>query len=103
MAAIAALAAASSASASKPAQVRAQAKEALKTARCDKCHDSSVAAENPGALAVYDLVEEAWPARMKDAQLPKLLKRLKSAPAADREIVRKLVALELKLRAAAGK
>jgi hypothetical protein len=36
---------------------------------------------------------------MSDARLPKLLSRLKSAPAGDQDAVRKFVASELKRRA----
>jgi hypothetical protein len=82
---------------------RAQAREVLKSARCDQCHDSSVSSENARALAVYDLVEADWPSRMTAAQLPKLLTRLKSAPPADKKIVRDFIAAELKGRGAAGR
>jgi hypothetical protein len=78
---------------------RVKARAVLKAARCDSCHDSSVSAENRAALAVYDLVESDWPARMKEAQLPRLLTRLKSAPAADQDVIRRFVTLELKARA----
>ena len=77
-----------------------RARAVLKAQRCGSCHDSAVSTENPRALAVYDLLEPDWPARMSDAQLPKLLSRLKSAPAADQKTVRELVAAELKARAA---
>lgn len=100
---IAAVLAASSASAGQPNPARDQARGVLRTARCDKCHDSVISAENQRALAVYDLAEENWPARMSDARLPKLLTRLKSAPAADQDVVRDFVARELKRRAAAGR
>jgi hypothetical protein len=83
-----------------PSAARGRAREVLKSARCDACHDSGVSAENRAALAVYDLVEPGWPARMSDGQLPKLLTRLKSAPAADQKAVREFIALELKKREA---
>jgi len=83
-----------------PSAARERAREVLKSARCDACHDSGVSTGNRAALAVYDLVEPRWPARMSDAQLPKLLTRLKSAPAADQKTVREFVALELKEREA---
>jgi hypothetical protein len=79
---------------------RGRAREVLKSQRCDACHDSAVSTENQRALSVYDLVQPAWPARMTDAQLPKLLTRLKSAPAADQKAVRDFIAAELKARAA---
>ena len=70
----------------------------LKAQRCGACHDSTVSTENQRALAVYDLTEPRWPARMSDAQLPKLLTRLKSAPAPDRKAVSDFIAAELKAR-----
>ncbi len=79
---------------------RVRAREVLKAQRCDGCHDSGVSKENQKALSVYDLVEPAWPARMTDAQLPRLLTRLKSAPAADQKLVRDFIASELKARSA---
>jgi hypothetical protein len=82
---------------------RAQTRGVLKSARCDQCHDSSVSSENARALAVYDLVETDWPSRMTEKQLPRLLTRLKGAPAADQKIVREFVAAELKGRVAAGR
>ena len=77
----------------------ARAREVLRSSGCGSCHDSGVSAEHRAALAVYDLVEPEWPARMSDAQLPKLLGRLKSAPAAERKIVQEFIATELKTRA----
>ena len=79
-----------------------RAKEVLEAQRCGGCHDSAISTGNARALAVYDLVEPDWPARMSDAQLPKLLSRLKSAPAADQKTVREFVAAELKSRARRG-
>ena len=76
-----------------------RAREVLKAQRCGGCHDSTVSTENQRALAVYDLVEPRWSARMSDGQLPKLLTRLKSAPAADQKVVRDFIAAELKARA----
>jgi hypothetical protein len=83
-----------------PSAAREGARGVLKSARCDACHDSGVSADNRAALSVYDLVEPRWPARMSDAQLPKLLTRLRSAPAADQKTVREFIALELKQREA---
>jgi hypothetical protein len=82
---------------------RAQARGVLKSARCGQCHDSSISSENARALAVYDLVDEDWPSRMTETQLPKLLTRLKGAPKADQKIVREFIAAELKGRVAAGR
>jgi len=38
-------------------------------------------ATNPGALAVYDLRDQDWTGKMSNERLPKLMTRLKSAPA----------------------
>jgi hypothetical protein len=74
-------------------------RDVLASARCNQCHDSTVSAANQAALAVYDLAEPRWAARMTDAQLPKLITRLKGAPAADQKIVRDFIEVELKRRA----
>jgi len=50
-------------------------------------------------LAVYDLHEVDWPKRMSDQRLPKLMGRLRSAPAADRKIVKRFIEAELAARA----
>jgi hypothetical protein len=92
-----------SAQAAGSAAMRAEVGGVLKSARCDQCHDSSVSSENARALAVYDLVDADWPSQLTQAQLPKLLTRLKGAPAADRKIVREFIAAELKGRGAAGR
>jgi hypothetical protein len=76
----------------------AQARKVLASARCDACHDSGVSTENPRALAVYDLREDDWPARIPDERLPKLLGRLRSAPAADRGVVKRFIDAELRRR-----
>jgi hypothetical protein len=80
-------------------EARDRARKVLKAARCGQCHDSSVSVDNARALAVYDLVEPEWAAHMKDAQLPRLLSRLKSASAADQKIVSDFIAAELRRRA----
>ena len=76
-----------------------RARQVLKGARCGVCHDSKVSAENAKALAVYDLAEPQWAARMNDAQLPRLMGRLKSATERDQAVVRRFIAAELKARA----
>ena len=81
---------------------RMRARQMLKSAGCGKCHDSSVSADNSRALAVYDLVNADWAARMSDAQLPRLLLRLKSAPKADQKVVRDFIVAELQRRARRG-
>ena len=83
-----------------PGQARGRAREVLKASRCDKCHDSSVDADHPKALAVYDLSRGEWPATMTDAQLPRLLSRLKSAAAKDKRVVEDFIRTELDGRAA---
>ena|SRR2546425_2314464 len=100
LAIMALLAAVASSAESRAADASAQVRRVLKSARCDKCHDSSVAPDNARALAVYDLVETEWPARMKDAQLPKLLTRLRGAPVSDQKIVRDFIDAELTRRSA---
>ena len=80
------------------APTRAEAGKVLRSASCDHCHDSAISAENQAALAVYDLREENWPERMPDARLPKLLTRLRSASAADQDLVRRFIASELRSR-----
>jgi hypothetical protein len=102
LAIVGALAGGWSAAAGAPG-TRAQARAVLKSARCDRCHDSSVSSENARALAVYDLVEADWPSRMTEKQLPKLLTRLKGAPPADQKTVREFIAAELRSRVAAGR
>jgi hypothetical protein len=77
---------------------REEARKVLKSARCDKCHDSAVSATNTDALAVYDLHEDDWPRRMRDEQLPRLLGRLRSAPAEDRKVVKRFIDVELRAR-----
>ena len=78
---------------------REQARAVLKERGCGKCHDTAVSTQNPQALAVYDLHEVDWPAKMSDERLPKLMTRLKSAPAADRKVVKEFIQAELAARA----
>jgi len=80
-------------------QGREQARRVLKERGCGKCHDTAVSTQNPQALAVYDLHEVDWPAKMSDERLPKLMTRLKSAPAADRKAVKQFIQAELAARA----
>jgi hypothetical protein len=103
LAIVGALAVGWSAGATGATGTRARARGVLKSARCDQCHDSSVSADNARALAVYDLVDADWPSRLTEAQLPKLLMRLKGAPPADQKIIRDFIATELKGRMAAGR
>jgi hypothetical protein len=93
-------AAAGTAAAGAGSAARDNARKVLRSAKCSSCHDSGISAENPQALAVYDLREDYWPARMSDEQLPKLLGRLRSAPAADRALMRRFIDGELRARAA---
>jgi hypothetical protein len=78
---------------------REGARRVLKERGCGKCHDTAVSTQNPQALAVYDLHEPDWPAKMSDERLPKLMGRLKSAPAADRKVVKEFIQAELAARA----
>ena len=76
-----------------------EARKVLKVRGCGSCHDTAVSAENAAALAVYDLHEVDWSKRMSDQRLPKLMGRLRSAPAADRKIVKRFIEAELAARA----
>ncbi len=78
---------------------REEARKVLKARGCGSCHDTAVSTENPQALAVYDLHEVDWPKRMADERLPKLMGRLRSAPAADRKTVKRFIEAELAARA----
>jgi len=78
---------------------REEARKVLKGRGCGSCHDTAVSAENAAALAVYDLQEDDWPKRMSDQRLPKLMGRLRSAPAADRKLVKRFIEAELAARA----
>jgi len=62
---------------------------------CNKCHDGSLSTAKPAALAVFDLREPKWESRMSESQLEAMLGRLRSAPAADRALVRRFVDEEL--------
>lgn len=70
----------------------------LVSAGCPKCHDGSLPTRVDSALAVFDLRDEPWFFHMTDAQLPKLLGRLKRAPPKDRELVRQFVDAVLRRR-----
>jgi hypothetical protein len=77
---------------------REAARKVLRSASCDKCHDSAVSAQNTEALAVYDLHENDWPRRMTSKQLPRLMGRLGGASAQDRKVVQQFIDAELKTR-----
>jgi hypothetical protein len=88
------------AAATGPAPVpREAARKVLLARGCGSCHDSALPTANPGALAVYDLRDQDWPGKMSNERLPKLMTRLKSAPAADRLLVKRFIAAELAARA----
>lgn len=89
------------AAARPPPVPREAARKVLQARGCGSCHDSAVSTGNPGALAVYDLRDEDWPGRMSNERLPKLMTRLRGAPAADRATVKRFIAAELAVRAAA--
>src|SRR5438309_1696822 len=78
---------------------REEARKVLQARGCGSCHNTAVSTENPKALAVYDLHEADWAGRMSDERLPKLLGRLRSAPATDRKIVKRFIEAELAVRA----
>jgi hypothetical protein len=80
---------------------REAARKVLQARGCGSCHDSAVSTENPGALAVYDLRDRDWPGKMSNERLPRLMTRLRSAPAADRLVVKRFIAVELAERAGA--
>ena len=78
---------------------REEERKILKARGCGSCHDTVVSTENPKALAVYDLHEADWAGRMSNERLPKLMGRLRSAPAADQKIVKRFIQAELAARA----
>ena len=80
---------------------RDSARKVLQARGCGSCHDSAVSTKNPDALAVYDLHDSDWPAKMSDERLPKLMSRLRGAPAADRDVVKRFITAELGARAQA--
>jgi hypothetical protein len=80
---------------------REAARKVLQSRGCGSCHDRAISTETPGALAVYDLRDEDWPGKMSNERLPKLMTRLRSAPAADRIVVKRFIAAELAARAGA--
>jgi hypothetical protein len=53
-----------------------EAARAVLDTHCGACHHRHLATALPGALAVYDLDEAEWPARMSDAQLDSAVWRL---------------------------
>jgi hypothetical protein len=94
-----AFAAVAAVAAVRPVPARDAARKVLQARGCGSCHDSAVSAEHPNALAVYDLHDTEWAAKMSDERLPELMTRLRSAPAADREVVRRFIKAELTARA----
>jgi hypothetical protein len=84
---------------SPPAPARDAARKVLQARGCGACHDTAVSTKNAAALAVYDLHEADWTKRMSDERLPKLMTMLRSAPAADRKIVKRFIEAELAVRA----
>jgi hypothetical protein len=78
---------------------------------CAKCHDGSRATAKPAALAVFDLRDRDWTARMTDAQLREAPVRLagtrgptRDTPATPSEVatLRVLVDGRLAARSSAG-
>lgn len=75
--------------------MREQARKVLEARRCGTCHDSTVSTEHPKALAVYDLHDPDWPAKMSNDRLPKLMTRLRAAPEPDQKLIQRFIAQEL--------
>jgi hypothetical protein len=84
--------------ATRGAAPREAARKVLQARGCGSCHDRAVSTEHPAALAVYDLRDQDWPGKMSNERLPKLMTRLRSAPAADRLVVKRFIAAELAAR-----
>ena len=82
---------------------RDEARKVLQSRGCGSCHDTAVSTQNAQALAIYDLHEADWAARMSDERLPKLMGRLRSAPAADRKTVNRFIQAELAARGGSQK
>lgn len=82
----------------QPPASRDAARKVLQARGCGSCHDSAVSTENARALAVYDLHDQDWSGKMSNERLPKLMTRLKSAPDADRRVVKQFIAAELAAR-----
>ena len=82
---------------------RDEARKVLQARGCGSCHDTAVSTQNAQALAVYDLHEADWASRMSDDRLPKLIGRLRSAPAADRKTVNRFIQAELAARGGSQK
>jgi len=99
-----ALCATAAVAAGRPAPIlipRDAARKVLQAQGCGSCHDRAVSTEHAGALAVYDLRDQDWPGKMSNERLPKLMTRLRSAPAADRLVVKRFIAAELSARSGA--
>ena len=77
------------------ALLREQARRLL-TAPCGKCHVGSRPTARPAALAVFDLEQADWSARMSARQLGSLQRRMDGveATALQREQLRQYVAVE---------
>jgi hypothetical protein len=80
---------------------REAARKVLLARGCGVCHDGALTTANPGALGVYDLRDQDWTGKMSNDRLPKLMSRLRNAPAADRLVVKRFIAGELAARARA--
>ena len=66
---------------------------------CGKCHDAKSASAKLAALAIYDLTQIDFAAKMTPAQLQSAMRRLeRSAPADDQAIFAQFVSLELARR-----
>jgi hypothetical protein len=61
-------------------------------ARCLPCHQRSSPGAKAGALAVFDVDDASWSARVSTERLGKILGRLQSAPPAQRDAMARFVA-----------
>ena len=52
---------------------------------CGSCHRSDLATAVPGALEVFDLIQEPWYVIMSDEQLTALARRARAGPFTDAE------------------
>lgn len=80
-------------------RAREKAREILNR-RCGECHDGDRPTAKPKPLAIFDLREEDFAARMKEEQFQDALRRLGSASSADLHHLRVFVDAELARRRA---
>jgi hypothetical protein len=93
---------AGAASGGREAGLREEAR-AILTRRCGGCHHSATSRENAAALAIFDLVERDWAARLSGGQLPGLVSRIESFGGSDRERARVAAFVRAEGRRRAGR